>query len=67
MNKPPVNPIDRIISLQEMASLLNRTPKTIWRLWAKDGALPKPLMMNNRCLGWRESTYTAWLAEKAGA
>lgn len=57
---------DRIISLQEMARLLNRTPKTIWRLWAKDGSLPKPLMINNRCLGWKESTYNAWLAERAG-
>lgn len=57
---------DRIIPLQEMARLLNRAPKTIWRLWAKDGVLPKPLMINGRTLGWKESTYTAWLAEKAG-
>lgn len=57
---------DRIISLPEMAHLLNRHPKTIWRLWAKDGVLPKPLMINNRTLGWKESTYNAWLAEKAG-
>jgi prophage regulatory protein len=57
---------DRIISLAEMAHLLNRHKKTVWRLWAKDGALPAPLMMNNRTLGWKESTYNAWLAEKAG-
>lgn len=58
---------NRIISLPEMAHLLNRHPKSIWRMWAKDGVLPKPLMINGRTLGWMESTYTAWLAEKAGA
>lgn len=68
MNKSLLNhcPADRIISLREMAHLLNRTPKTIWRMWAKDGVLPKPLMINGRTLGWKESTYSAWLAEKAG-
>jgi prophage regulatory protein len=55
---------DRIISLQEMSGLTSRTPKTIWRWWAKDKTFPKPLMMNRRALGWKESTYTAWLAEK---
>lgn len=59
-------PTDRIISLSEMAQLLNRHPKTIWRMWAKDGVLPKPLMINGRTLGWRESSYQSWLAEKAG-
>lgn len=58
--KPP----DRIISLQELSRLLNKHPKTIWRMW-KDGVLPRPLMINGRTLGWKESTYSAWLAEKA--
>ncbi|MDZ7923048.1 MAG: hypothetical protein U5M23_03125 [Marinagarivorans sp.] len=57
---------DRVIPLPEMARLLARHPKTIWRMWAKDGTLPKPLMINGRTLGWTESTYAAWLAEKAG-
>lgn len=55
---------DRIIPPQEMAGLTSRTPKTIWRWWAKDKTFPKPLMMNGRALGWKESTYNAWLTEK---
>ncbi len=55
---------ESIITLPEMAKHLKRSPKTIWRMWAKDGSLPKPLMINGRTLGWRESTYSAWLAEK---
>lgn len=66
IDKNFVSKTDRIISLPEMAQLLNRHPKTIWRMWAKDGVLPKPLMINGRTLGWKESTYSAWLAEKAG-
>ena len=57
---------DRLIPLQEMSKLASKSPKTIWRWWAVDGTFPKPLMMNGRCLGWKESTYNAWLAEKAG-
>jgi prophage regulatory protein len=58
---------DRIISLREMSKLTSKSPKTIWRWWSKEGVLPKPLIQNGRTLGWKESTYTAWLAEKAGA
>lgn len=60
------NTTDRIISLSEMANLLQKHPKTIWRMWAKEGVLPKPLMIKGRTLGWKESAYNAWLAEKAG-
>ena len=68
MRYPLSNPsnTERIISLPEMASLLNRHPKTIWRMWAKEGVLPKPLMIKGRTLGWKEPAYNAWLAEKAG-
>lgn len=55
---------DRIISLPEMARLLNRHPKTIWRMWAKECVLPKPIRIKGRTLGWKESVYSAWLAEK---
>lgn len=57
---------DRIISISEMAKLTSRTPKTIWRWWAKEGLFPRPLLQNGRALGWKESTYNAWLAEKGG-
>ncbi len=57
---------DRIISLREMSKLASKSPKTIWRWWAIEQVFPKPILMNGRCLGWKESTYNAWLAEKAG-
>lgn len=64
-NPSAVTP-DRIIPLPEMAILTARTPKTLWRWWAVEGVFPKPILMNGRCLGWKESTYNEWLSEKAG-
>lgn len=67
MKQAPINSTtDRIISLQEISRLIQKHPKTIWRMWAKDGSLPKPIMIAGRTLGWKESTYNAWLAEKTG-
>lgn len=58
---------ESIITLPEMAKHLKRSPKTIWRWWAVDQVFPKPLInKNGRCLGWKESTYKAWLEERAG-
>jgi prophage regulatory protein len=62
MKEQTENP-DRIINLKEMSKLLNKHEKTIWRLWSKDGVMPKPLMLNNRTLGWPESVYKKWLTD----
>ncbi|EPP5606006.1 MULTISPECIES: helix-turn-helix transcriptional regulator [Vibrio] len=55
---------DRIMSLKEVSDSLGRSPRTIWRWWAKDKCFPKPIQINGRCLGWRERDFVDWLVAK---
>lgn len=52
---------NNILSLNELAKLVNKSPVTIWRWWSKDKVLPAPIQINGRCLGWRQTVITAWL------
>jgi prophage regulatory protein len=58
---------ERIIPPQEMGKLLGKSPKTLWRWWAKDRSFPAPIRQNGRAIGWPESAYRGWLAERAAA
>ncbi|ENT7121508.1 MULTISPECIES: helix-turn-helix transcriptional regulator [Vibrio] len=58
---------DRIMSLKEVSDSLGRSPRTIWRWWAKDKCFPKPIQINGRCLGWRERDFVDWLVEQEQA
>lgn len=53
--------MNKIISLGDLACLLNKSKITIWRYWAKAKVLPAPILINGKCLGWKESTITEWL------
>ncbi len=57
---------NRIMSLKEVSEALGRTPKTIWRWWAKEKTFPKPILINGRCLGWRESELDNWMESQGG-
>lgn len=50
-----------IISLQELANQVNKSKVTVWRWWAKDKILPEPIIINGRCLGWKQSVIEEWL------
>jgi prophage regulatory protein len=50
-----------IMSLQELANLVNKSKVTVWRWWAKDKILPEPIIINGRCLGWKQSVIEEWL------
>jgi prophage regulatory protein len=50
-----------IISLQELANLVNKSKVTVWRWWAKDKILPEPIIINGRCLGWQRAVIDQWL------
>jgi prophage regulatory protein len=50
-----------IISLQELANLVNKSKVTVWRWWAKDKILPEPIIINGRCLGWKSTVIEKWL------
>jgi prophage regulatory protein len=50
-----------IMSLQELANLVNKSKVTVWRWWAKDKILPEPIIINGRCLGWKSTVIEKWL------
>ncbi|EGR1910229.1 AlpA family transcriptional regulator [Vibrio cholerae] len=41
--------------MAEVAQILNRSPKTIWRWYTKDKTIPQPLTVNGRAIGYRAS------------
>ncbi|ENM3880660.1 helix-turn-helix domain-containing protein [Vibrio cholerae] len=47
---------DRLVTIEELAQILNRSKKTIWRFWAKEKLIPEPLKVNGRAIGYRAST-----------
>ncbi len=47
---------DRIIPMAEVAVILNRSLKTIWKWRVKDKILPPACMVNGRAIGYRAST-----------
>lgn len=56
----------KIISLAELALLVNKSKVTIWRWWAKDKILPEPILLNGKCLGWKLSVIEQWLDDNQG-
>lgn len=55
---------DRIIKPQEVCNLLGKSKRTIWRWYAKENLMPKPIIVQGAAVGWRESVLKKWLAEK---
>ncbi|MGO3344905.1 MAG: helix-turn-helix transcriptional regulator [Marinomonas sp.] len=54
---------DRVLSPDEVSQIMGRSKKTLWRLWRKEGKFPRPIQINGRAIGWRESTINAFLTE----
>ncbi|MCY9843800.1 helix-turn-helix transcriptional regulator [Vibrio caribbeanicus] len=61
MKKPQHTNFDRVMTLDEAALVMRRSKKTLWRLWAKEKAFPKPILIKGRAIGWRESTINKFL------
>jgi len=53
-------PVERIIRIDEMLRLINRSRVTLYR-WTKNGTFIKPIVYKNRTLGWAQGDYEAWL------
>lgn len=58
-----IQPLEEIVSLQEVAKRMNKTTRTIRRWYLEEGIMPKPIFMNNAVLGWRESVLSQWLID----
>jgi prophage regulatory protein len=56
---------NRILSISALSSLLDKSRVSIWR-WTKSGILPKPIMINGKTLGWKESVISQWLDDNQG-
>ncbi len=57
---------DRVIPMAEVAKILNRSLKTLWRWQAKEKIIPEPLKVNGRAIGYRQSTVEAILNSLQG-
>lgn len=57
---------DRVIPMSEVAKILNRSLKTLWKWRVKDGILPPALMVNGRAIGYRASTVEVILKNLEG-
>ncbi|WP_412499517.1 helix-turn-helix transcriptional regulator [Vibrio furnissii] len=68
MNSTPNQPhqFDRVIPMAEVAQILNRSLKTLWRWQAKEKIIPEPLKVNGRAIGYRASTVEAILNSLEG-
>ncbi|MBS9949060.1 helix-turn-helix transcriptional regulator [Vibrio alginolyticus] len=58
--------IDRVLSLDEVAFILGKSKKTLWRFYAKDKVIPMPLKINGRAIGYRASTVEEILTSFQG-
>ncbi|EGR0528300.1 helix-turn-helix transcriptional regulator [Vibrio parahaemolyticus] len=57
--------IDRVLSLDEVAFILGKSKKTLWRL-TKNKVMPAPLKVNGRAIGYRASTLEKFLNSLEG-
>ncbi|HHG3320979.1 TPA: helix-turn-helix transcriptional regulator [Vibrio parahaemolyticus] len=57
--------IDRVLSLDEVAAILGRSKKTLWR-YAKEKIIPEPLKVNGRAIGYRQSAVESILRSFEG-
>ncbi|EJL6784796.1 AlpA family transcriptional regulator [Vibrio alginolyticus] len=58
--------IDRIIPMAEVAKIFNRSTRSLWRWYAKEKIIPKPLKVNGRAIGYRASTVEEILTSFQG-
>ena len=54
----------KLLSTHEVTNIIGRSPTTLRRWW-KSGAFPKPIVHNQRALGWSEVDVQDWLNNKS--
>ncbi|GHB67690.1 hypothetical protein GCM10008107_16420 [Psychrosphaera saromensis] len=55
-------PVERIIRIDEMMQLLRVSRSTLYRR-VKSGSFIKPVTINNKTKGWKQSDYERWLSQ----
>ncbi|WP_282177278.1 helix-turn-helix transcriptional regulator [Vibrio nereis] len=59
------NEFDRVLSAQEVAQIMGRSVKTLWRWHKKEKCFPSPISIQGRCVGWRQSVIDAYLEQQS--
>ena len=52
--------LPRLLTLNEVAAMMNRRPGTIWR-WRKEGKFPQPLKIGGWATSWKRSDIIDFL------
>jgi excisionase family DNA binding protein len=60
----PVAPLKPVLTLQEVADLLQIAPRTVQRM-AADGEFPAPIRLGSNRPRWRRADVDAWLEREA--
>jgi prophage regulatory protein len=61
-NQPTVlSPSERLLRLPELVRTIGVSRATIYR-YVDSGRLPPPVKLSTRCVAWRASEITAWMA-----
>lgn len=55
---------DRIISRKEFRALIGVSRTTEWRMMQK-GLLPTPFVVDDKVLGYTETSYHKWIEQKS--
>ena len=55
---------DRLLRLTELTWMLGVSRSTVYRYMA-GGRFPQPVHLSSRCIAWKASTITAWMAALA--
>ncbi len=58
---PSSGPSERLLRLPELIRLIGISRATIYR-YVDSGRLPPPVKLSTRCVAWRASEITAWMA-----
>lgn len=60
-----VEPVDHLITVKAVASLLSMGVSTVW-LKTKQGKFPEPIKISPQVTRWRLSDVNAWLENPTG-
>lgn len=53
--------LENILSLNQVAKIVGRNPRTVRRWFLDEKIMPHPIYMNKIILGWRESVIAEWI------
>ncbi len=57
---------EKLVTYQELCSMLNRNYRTIWA-WCKKGVFPQPVKVLGRTIGWKRQDVEQWLIDNSNS